>query len=332
MTISVTPIPAVPEGTARPRWSVMIPTFNCAHYLREALGSVLSQDPGPHAMQIAVVDDGSSDDPEAVARQLAAGRVEFHRQPANVGVVHNLTDCIRRSRGEIVHILHGDDAVRSGFYQTMGHAFALRPDIGAAFCRQIFIGPDGQWRAISPLERADSGVLEDAAAHLAAEQRIMTPSICVRRAVYEQLGGFHHELLCAEDWEMWVRVAAHHPIWFEVEPLALYRMHDDSNTGRHVRTGADLRFTKRAIEIISGHLPPGRAAKVAARARATYARSALTIAQDALQRRDAGTAAAQIAGALGLDPSPRLAIRAAATVLRGLKGWMGAASAPGGPQ
>jgi glycosyltransferase involved in cell wall biosynthesis len=310
----------------------MIPTFNCAHYLEDSLGSVLAQDPGPSAMQIAVVDDGSSDDPEAVVVRLAAGRVEFHRQPANLGVVHNLTDCIRRSRGEIVHLLHGDDAVRPGFYETMGQAFDLRPDIGAAFCRQIFIGPDGQWRAISPLERVGSGVLEDAAAHLAVEQRIMTPSICVRREVYEQLGGFHHELLCAEDWEMWVRIAAHHAVWFEVEPLALYRMHDDSNTGRNVRTGADIRFTKRAIEIISGHLPKDRAAQVAARARATYAQSALTIAQDALGRRDASTAVAQIAGAFGLDRTPRIAVRAAAAVLRGIKGWMRAGSPPRGPR
>ena len=332
MTSLVTAIPVLPEGTIRPRWSVMIPTFNCAHYLEGSLGSVLAQDPGPGAMQIAVVDDGSSDDPEAVVARLAPRRVEFHRQPANLGVVHNLTDCIRRSRGEIVQLLHGDDAVRPGFYETMGQAFDLRPDIGAAFCRQIFIGPDGQWRAISPLERSDSGVLEDAAAHLAVEQRIMTPSICVRRAVYEQLGGFHHELLCAVDWEMWVRIAVHHPVWFEVEPLALYRMHDDSNTGRNVRTGADIRFTKRAIEIISGHLPPDRAGQVAARARATYAQSALTIAQDALRRRDASTAMAQIAGALGLDRTPRTAMRAAAAVLRGLKGWMSAEHSPRGPR
>lgn len=322
MTTSVTPIPMLPEGTIRPRWSVMIPTFNCAHFLRGSLGSVLAQDPGPTAMQIAVVDDGSSDDPEAVVRQLAGDRVEFHRQPTNLGVVHNLTDCIRRSRGEIVHLLHGDDAVRPGFYETMGRAFDARPDIGAAFCRQIFLDPHGRWRGISPLERVDSGVLEDAAVHLAVEQRIMTPSICVRRAAYERLGGFHHDLRCAEDWEMWVRIAAHHPIWFEVEPLALYRMHDDSNTGRNVRTGSDIPFTKRAIEIIAGHLPPDRAGNVAARARATYARSALAIARDALRRRDAATALAQIRGALWLDPSPRVAVRAAVVMVRGWRDWM----------
>ena len=41
----------------------------------------------------------------------------------------------------------------------------------------------------------------------------MTPSIVVRRSVYERLGSFDRRLVCAEDWEMWVRIAAHYPIW-----------------------------------------------------------------------------------------------------------------------
>ncbi|MFX0196931.1 MAG: glycosyltransferase, partial [Candidatus Hodarchaeota archaeon] len=44
----------VPEGIHRPFWSVMIPTYNCKHYLEEAFNSVLEQDPGPDEMQIAV--------------------------------------------------------------------------------------------------------------------------------------------------------------------------------------------------------------------------------------------------------------------------------------
>ena len=49
-------IAPVPEWGRRPLWSVMIPTFNSAKYLRETLGSVLAQDPGPERMQIEVVD------------------------------------------------------------------------------------------------------------------------------------------------------------------------------------------------------------------------------------------------------------------------------------
>ncbi|HZG65515.1 MAG TPA: glycosyltransferase, partial [Herpetosiphonaceae bacterium] len=69
---SITP---VRDGAPRPLWSVMIPTYNCARYLRGTLESVLAQDPGPDHMQIEVVDDGSQDDPAAVVAEVGRGRV-----------------------------------------------------------------------------------------------------------------------------------------------------------------------------------------------------------------------------------------------------------------
>ena len=56
------PIAEVPAGVHRPLGSVMIPTHNCSHFLAQTLQSVLSQDPGPAAMEINVVDDGSTQD------------------------------------------------------------------------------------------------------------------------------------------------------------------------------------------------------------------------------------------------------------------------------
>ena len=111
-------IPPVSEGTNRPLWSVMIPTYHCACFLRQTLESVLSQDPGPDLMQIEVVDDGSTlDDPGAVVAAVGRGRVGFYRQPQNVGHTKNFETCLRRSRGKVVHLLHGDDYVLPGFYK-----------------------------------------------------------------------------------------------------------------------------------------------------------------------------------------------------------------------
>ena len=186
----------------------MIPTYHCARYLGETLRSVLAQDAGPDAMQIEVVDDHSTqDDPESVVREVGRGRVGFFRQPANVGITRNFATCIARSRGRLVHLLHGDDLVRDGFYASLQRAFDADPAIGAAFCRQIFVNGNGDWIDLSPLEQPRSGRLEGALERLATEQRIMTPSIVVRRDVYEALGGFDDRLRCSEDWEMWVRIA-----------------------------------------------------------------------------------------------------------------------------
>src|SRR5262245_46178716 len=95
----------VRAGIIRPLWSVMIPTYNCAHYLERALESVLVQDPGSDHMQIEVVDDCSTtDDPEAVTQRVAKGRVLFHRNVKNQGAIRTFNTCIERSTGELVHI------------------------------------------------------------------------------------------------------------------------------------------------------------------------------------------------------------------------------------
>jgi glycosyltransferase involved in cell wall biosynthesis len=277
----------------------MIPTFNCADYLKQTLLSVLSQDPGEDIMQIEVIDDHSTkDDPAAVVKELGKGRVGFYRQPKNVGVPGNFDTCLQRSRGELIHILHGDDYVLNGFYKKIQIAFQEQPGLGAAFCRQIFVDPQGATQSLSPLEQNESGILNDWLKRLASEQRIMTPSIVVKREAYEKLGGFDQRLICSEDWEMWVRVAANYPVWYEIEPLAAYRMHLNSNTGRHIRTGEDMRFTRKAISIFKSYLPVGMKETVTQHARETYAFSALNMAHSLLLKKDYKAALVQISEAL----------------------------------
>ena len=70
-------IPPVPKEVSRPRWSVMIPTYNCTRYLHETLGSVLVQVLGPEVMQIEVVDDHSEDDVGKVVEEVGRGRIEL---------------------------------------------------------------------------------------------------------------------------------------------------------------------------------------------------------------------------------------------------------------
>jgi hypothetical protein len=215
-----------------------------------------------------------------------------------------------------VHLLHGDDCVRDGFYAKLGQAFDARPEIGAAFCRHIFMDADGHWLSLSPLEQRESAILDRGLERLAQEQRIMTPSIVVRRAVYEELGGFDSRLICSEDWEMWVRIAARHPIWYEIEPLALYRMHANSNTGRHVSTAQDMRYTRAAIEMFKHHLPEDRADRLTRKAKETYALAAINAAGLLLARGDLGGVRAQLREAIRLSHTLRVTSKIAWLLIR----------------
>jgi len=292
------------DTAARPLWSVMIPTFNCGRYLSDTLASVLRQAPPADVMQIEVIDDHSLlDDPEAVVQQTSGERVGFFRQTTNVGHIKNFETCLNRARGQLIHLLHGDDYVLDGFYVAMERAFHAVPQLGAAFCRSLLVNDRSHEQGSTSLLRDRPGLLTDAILHLASEQHIMTPSIVVKRTVYEELGAFDERLLCAEDWEMWVRIAAHYPIWFEPQALAAYRMHEDSNTGRHIRTGEDTHYIRMAIDIMSSYLPDTVAASLSRRVKETYARSAVDTALRLLRRRDLAGGIAVIRQALHLSRS-----------------------------
>jgi hypothetical protein len=131
----------------------------------------------------------------------------------------------------------------------------------------------------------------------------------VRREVYERLGGFDDRLPCSEDWEMWVRIAAHYPIGYEPATLAAYRMHADSNTGRNTHDAANMRFTRAAIDMFEEYLPPQVAHDVARRARETYALSSVDFARECLRQRDYSGAVAQAREALRFRFSPRVLAR-----------------------
>lgn len=315
-------VAGLPEGTERPLWSVMIPTYHCAGFLGEALTSILVQDPGPNLMQIEVVDDHSvQDDPARVVDELAKGRVAFYRQPENVGYVDNFASCLQRSRGRLVHLLHGDDYVRPGFYRQVERAFAENPAVGAVYCRHIIMDEQGHWQRISPLEQARSGILQDALERIITRHPIQTPAIVVRREVYEKLGGFDRRFFsCGEDWEMWVRIAAHYPIWYEVQPLAVYRSHAGSLSAKAMLSGQNMRDLRLATEIASHHVEGAARGELSRKAAQLWAFCGLHCAvRQLFIRHDPAAAIAQIKEAMKCNPSLGVVASIAIQILRDAK-------------
>ncbi|WP_062291799.1 glycosyltransferase [Nostoc piscinale] len=311
----LTNILPITTSEIRPFWSVMIPTYNCANYLKETLLSVLTQDPGLEQMQIEVIDDCSTkDDPETVVKDIGQGRVSFFRQQQNVGATANFNTCIQRAKGEWIHILHGDDTVLPNFYSRLRQGIEQDPTVGAAFSRYLHIDESSNWRLMSHLERETAGTLPNFWQTLAVINRVMTPCIVVKRSVYEDLGGFHPELIHAADWEMWRRIAVNYPIWFEPQPLACYREHSSSDTSRLTRSGANLIDICKSIDIAESYLPEQISVQLSNQSREYYAGQALNTAHRMLNKGDMYGAINQIQEALKCCKSPQI-ISSFATLL-----------------
>lgn len=230
----------VAQGIGRPLWSVMIPAFNCAKYLRQCLESVLAQDPGIDRMQIEVVDDCSTDDdPEAVVRELGKGRVKFHRKSRNEGVTANFNTCVQRSSGELVHILHGDDYVLPGFYRKIEDLAERHPSVSFFHARALVVDEAGKTEGTSPpIENlANPG---NEVAPFFYSNPFRTAGVVIRRAFYEQQGGFNPKFMHVADWEMWVRAVLLGTGICSNETLAIYRSFAENDTGRLVKTGTNL--------------------------------------------------------------------------------------------
>jgi glycosyltransferase involved in cell wall biosynthesis len=238
--------------------SVMIPAYNCISYLAETIESVLAQDLGVEQMQIAVIDDCSTDgDVLALVQDIGKNRVDYFRQPVNVGSLRNFETCLNRATGEWVHLLHGDDRVAVGFYAEITSLFQQYPEAGAAFTNtaDIFMRPTGTKVKPRPPITLKADLLPNFLLMLAKKPRIETPSIVVKRSVYEQLGGFfgvHY----GEDWEMWARIAAHFPIAYSPKCLAEYRyLNDTGISRRYIKEGQNIRDITKVISIINQYLP-----------------------------------------------------------------------------
>jgi len=292
-------IEPVPPDIARPIWSVMIPVYNRTTYLKQAIASVIeqTQEYAVEQVQIELIDNCSTN-PEIellIQRLVKQHKISFYKQPQTVSMIENINTCVRRARGHLVHILHDDDLVLPGFYRYLEVAFKQEPSIGAAYCRHGHIDEnDRQQHYLSSLERNTSGIIPNFLERITINSLIDPPAMVVRRSVYEQLGGFRPELYGASDLEMWRRIAAHYPIWFEPQVLAHFRIHSTSQTSALVRSGKNIVDIRQSIEITRSYLPQPISDRLVKRAMEECALYALRNAFRALSRGDISATNAQI--------------------------------------
>lgn len=205
-------------------------------------------------MEIWVVDDCSTDNPQAIVEELGKGRIGFYRQKQNVGQLNNFSTCLNLAKGKIIHLLHGDDFVHDGFYENLWKGFISDDSVGAAFTAHNIVDESGKLVISSDLLAAEAGVIENFLSIITCKQVIQTPSIVVKREVYEKLGAFNRDLHWVEDWEMWIRIACHYTFYYEPLVLASYRVHNNSSSEDNIKTGRFIKDVLNCMDVYAGYL------------------------------------------------------------------------------
>jgi glycosyltransferase involved in cell wall biosynthesis len=223
----------------------MIPTYNNHRFLGRTLESVLSQDPGPETMQIAVIDAGSTTgESKRIAEEVGAGRINYHRLSSNHGPPHTFNACIEQSRGHWIQILHDDDSVLPGFYDAYESIIGANPEVRTVVGQVIIVDEEDRWTGVSGLiPPVGGGAVPDFTDRLLTQQIAQFPGVVVHRGAYEAVGGFCTTFLHTCDWDMWFRLGQHAPVGCVPRPYARYRVHKDTETRRLQVSGENMRET-----------------------------------------------------------------------------------------
>lgn len=204
-----------------PTVSVVIPCFNYGRFLRDAVASIRSQTFTDH--EIIVVDDGSTDDTEAVAHELGTA-LRYLRQP-NQGPSAARNTGIAAARGRYIGFLDADDTWHSEKLAQQVPILEGRPEVVLVYTDSTYFeGATGRevGRHRERFAHPDGRVLGRL---VEAGNFIPSPTPLVRRTTLEQVGGFDATLRSSEDWDLWVRLAARGELAYVDEPLARYRLH-----------------------------------------------------------------------------------------------------------
>jgi glycosyltransferase involved in cell wall biosynthesis len=228
-----------------PMISVIIPTYNRASFLREAVASVLGQDyfrrGGPeHSFELIIIDDGSNDDTPRVVESFG-GRAIYHYQPnRGVSAARNLG--LKLSRGDWIAFLDSDDLWKKDKIGAQAGFFRAFPEAKVCYTEEIWIR---QGIRLNPGKKHQkySGWIFDKVLPLC----LLSLSSCLfRREIFEVIGEFDENLPVCEDYDLGIRLAQKYPVYLISAPLIIKRGgHADQLSHRY--WGMD-RFRVEALE------------------------------------------------------------------------------------
>jgi|CXWL01.1.fsa_nt_gi glycosyltransferase involved in cell wall biosynthesis len=213
---------------ATPLVSVVIPTYNGERFLAQTLQCVLAQ---THpAVEIIVVDDGSTDGSLDLARQVAPQAVQIVQANAGVSTARNRG--LAAAHGRYVIFLDQDDIWHPLQLERQVAWLKLHPECGAVVCPyHHWYADDGGYPEPQGVWPADPGLLVDPEFsgwvyhQFLFDCWALTSGTLMRREAVEVCGGFDTSLPFSEDWDLWLRLSLRAPFALLRWPPVLYRQH-----------------------------------------------------------------------------------------------------------
>lgn len=205
-----------------PQVSVLIPTFNSAHLLQEAIESVLNQT--FLDFELIVVDNHSTDNTEDVVRKyLNDPRVLYFRNESNIGLAGNWNKCLTYARGKYVKYLCSDDKFHPRMLEEFVPIMEQHPNVSVISCyKEEFGAKSILWKTPFSQEQSGKKVILETIKH---HNFLGEPSCVMFRKEDElKVGGFRN-FDWITDWEMWVRLLTIGDCYIVPERLCFTRNH-----------------------------------------------------------------------------------------------------------
>jgi glycosyltransferase involved in cell wall biosynthesis len=201
----------------QPLVSVIIPNYNHAEYVGDAVRSALAQD--YHNHEIIVVDDGSTDDSRTVIAQFGDWVHYIYQENAGLSAARNTG--IRASKGSLIGVLDADDMYEPDFLGTLLSALEECPDADGIYCGYQFVDhkdsllPQIEARPVAP-DKLYGALLDG--------DFFVPESILLHRYVYDNVGLFDESLRACEDWDVWLRATKEFKIIHSNKILTRHRV------------------------------------------------------------------------------------------------------------
>ena len=215
-----------------PRVSVIIPTYNRAHFIVDAIESVLAQT--FKNKEIVIVDDGSTDNTKEILSGLQ-DRVRYIYQE-NSGPTCARNRGILASNAEYIAFLDSDDIWLPEKLEVQIARFKLKRELGLVysdayrfFSDKTTMEPETEFSRLKP----HSGWTFE---HLFRDNFVHTSTVVVRKRCLEKVGVFDEggNFVPAEDYDLWLRIAARYQIDYINKPLIKYRDHSANISGKNM--------------------------------------------------------------------------------------------------